>query len=125
MSAATQARQGEAMSAATQARHWYWQRISAMVLAACVLVHLVTIVYAVRSGLSGEALLARTRGSVAFAVFYTMFVLACAVHVPIGLARIAEEWLGWRERASALAARAVALAIVAMGLRAVYAMVFA
>ena len=113
------------MSVTTQARHWYWQRISAMVLAACVLVHLVTIVYAVRSGLSGEALLARTRGSLPFAAFYTVFVLACAVHVPIGLARVAEEWLGWRVRVSSFVAPAIALLIVAMGLRAVYAMVFA
>ena len=113
------------MSAIREARLWYWQRVSAMVLALCVLVHLVTIVYAVRSGLSGEALLARTRGSVGFGLFYGVFLGACAVHVPIGLARIAEEWLGWPARVAALAARVFALLVVLLGLEAVHAMVFA
>jgi fumarate reductase subunit C len=111
------------MQGAVEARRWYWQRISAMVLALCVVVHLLTIIYAVRSGLSAEALLARTRGSLAFAAFYTVFVLSCAVHVPIGLARIAEEWLGLGSRTANAAANVVALLLVAMGLTAVYAMV--
>jgi fumarate reductase subunit C len=110
------------MQAAAQARRWYRQRISAMVLAICVLVHLVTIVYAVRSGLSGEALLARTRGNLAFAAFYAVFVLACAVHVPIGLARIAEEWLGVESRIADIAANLFALLLVVLGFTAVYAM---
>jgi fumarate reductase subunit C len=113
------------MNPVSEARLWYWQRISAMVLAACVLVHLVTIVYAVRSGLSGEALLARTRGNVAFGLFYVVFLGACAVHVPIGLAKIAEEWLGWSSRAASVAARFFALLLVLLGLDAVYAMVLA
>ena len=111
------------MQGAIEAKRWYWQRISAMVLALCVVVHLLTIIYAVRSGLSAEALLARTRGNLAFAAFYAVFVLACAVHVPIGLARIAEEWLGLKSRTANAAANGVALLLVAMGLTAVYAMV--
>ena len=111
------------MQGAIEAKRWYWQRISAMVLALCVVVHLLTIIYAVRSGLSAETLLARTRGNLAFAAFYAVFVLACAVHVPIGLARIAEEWLGLKSRTANAAANGVALLLVAMGLTAVYAMV--
>ena len=42
-----------AVNVATQAKLWYWQRISAMLLAAFVVVHLVTLVYAVRGGLTG------------------------------------------------------------------------
>ena len=106
-----------------QGRRWYWQRMSAMVLALCVLVHLVTIVYAVRAGLSAEAVLARTRGSLAFGAFYGVFVLACAVHVPIGLARIAEEWLGTAPRVADAAASALAWLLAALGLVAVYGMV--
>jgi fumarate reductase subunit C len=106
-----------------QGRRWYWQRVSAMVLALCVLVHLVTIVYAVRTGLTAEAVLARTRGSIAFAAFYAIFVLACAVHVPIGLARIAEEWLGMAPRVADAAATALAWLLAALGLLAVYGMV--
>lgn len=106
-----------------EARRWYWQRISAMVLAVCVLVHLVTIVYAVRSGLSAEALLARTRGSVAFGAFYTVFVVAAAVHAPIGLARIGEEWAGMSSRVANACAYTLGWILAALGMTAVYAMV--
>lgn len=36
-------------------------------------------------------ILARTRGNLAFALFYEVFVLACFVHAPIGLANILRE----------------------------------
>ena len=110
-----------ASSNARQARLWYWQRISAMVLFLCVLLHLATIIYAVRGGLSAGEILARTQGNWPFALFYLVFVTAVAVHAPIGLARIVEEWLGWRGRASALLAAAFALTLLVLGLRAVWA----
>lgn len=106
---------------ARQARLWYWQRISAMVLAFCVAVHLATIVYAVRGGLTAAEVLGRTQGNWLFAVFYLVFVAAVTVHAPIGLARIAEEWLGWRRRAGAILAAVFALALLGLGLRAVWA----
>lgn len=106
--------------AAQQARAWYVQRISAMVLALCVIVHIGIILYAVRGGLSGSEILERTRGSLAFGLFYGVFVLACAAHVPVGLANIAQEWLDWNPgRARALSLLAGAL-ILAMGWGAVY-----
>ena len=108
---------------AREARRWYWQRISAMVLAVCVLVHLATIVYAVQSGLSAAAFLARTRGSVAFGAFYTVFVVAAAVHAPIGLARIGEEWAGLSSGAANALSRAFAAVLAVLGMTAVYAMV--
>ena len=61
------------MSARAQAFLWIGQRASAAVLALCVLVHLCTIVYAVRGGLSAAELLARTQGNVAWLAFYTVF----------------------------------------------------
>jgi fumarate reductase subunit C len=108
-----------------QARRWYWQRISAMVLALCVLVHLAVMVYAVRGGLSGAEILARTQDNWAFGAFYAVFVLACAVHVPTGLANIAVEWARWPPARALWAARAFALLLLATGLRAVYAVVWA
>jgi succinate dehydrogenase subunit C len=108
-------------AAATQAKLWYFQRISAMVLALCVVIHLAVIVYASRGGLTAAELLGRTRGNVAFGAFYALFVVACAVHVPIGLKTIAEEWLGWRGRSVAFAAALFGIGLLAMGLRAVYA----
>jgi fumarate reductase subunit C len=107
-------------SGALQARLWYVQRISAMVLALCVLVHLATIVYAVRGGLGAAEILARTEGNVAFAAFYLLFVLAVVAHAPIGLARVLEEWAGWRGRSSQVAALAFGVLLLALGLRAVW-----
>ena len=69
-----------------------------MVLAFCVLVHLVTIIYAVQGGLSAAEILGRTRGNPAWLAFYTLFVLAVTVHAPIGLRSIFIEWLKWRAR---------------------------
>jgi fumarate reductase subunit C len=77
------------MTAATQAKLWYAMRISSMVLAVCVLLHIVTVIYAVRGGLSAAEILGRTHGNWAFGAFYVVFVIACAVHVPLGLAAIA------------------------------------
>lgn len=109
--------------AVAQAKRWYWQRISAMVLALCVLVHLAVMVYAVRGGLSGAEVLARTQGNWAFGAFYAVFVLACAGHVPTGLANIAVEWGRWPPARALWAARAFALLLLATGLYAVYAVV--
>lgn len=111
------------LSLRAQAHLWYWQRLSAAVLALCVFVHLAVIIYAVHSGLSASALLGRTRGSLVFGAFYSIFVMACAVHVPIGLLRVAEEWLGWRGRSVLTASVAVSIALALMGLRAVYGVV--
>ena len=106
-----------------QARRWYWQRISAMVLALCVLVHLGVMIYAVRGGLSAGEILGRTQGNWGFAAFYAVFVVACAVHVPVGLANIAREWWGLGEGAALWLSRAVGLLLLVMGLRAVVAVV--
>jgi fumarate reductase subunit C len=103
------------------ARLWYLQRMSAMLLAICVAIHLALIIYVSRHGMSAAELLVRTRRNVPFAVFYATFVIACAIHVPIGLRAIAGEWLRWRGRSASVAALLVAVAILVMGLRSVYA----
>lgn len=110
-------------AALEQARRWYWQRISAMVLALCVLVHLAVMIHAVRGGLSAAEILERTQGNWAFALLYSVFVLACAVHVPPGLYNVAIEWWRLRERTALWLARAFGLLVLVMGLRAVYAVV--
>jgi fumarate reductase subunit C len=105
-------------SARFEARLWIAQRASAAVLALCVLVHLVTIIYAVRHGLSGAAILGRTQGNVAALAFYTLYVLAIAVHAPIGLRSLCQEWLGWRSASLNWVVAGIALALFAFGLRA-------
>lgn len=92
-----------------------------MVLGVCVLVHLITMIVAVRGGLSASEILARTQGNWAVAAFYTVFVLACAVHVPIGLAAIAREWWRFSEPGARLLSQGVMLVLLVLGLRAVWA----
>ena len=98
------------------------QRASAAVLAACVIVHLVTIIYAVRNGLSAEAIVARMRANPAWPAFYAIFVVAVAVHAPLGLRAIADEWLGLRGRAFDVVLALFALVLLASGLYAVVAL---
>jgi fumarate reductase subunit C len=100
---------------------WIAQRASAAVLALCVLVHLATIIYAVRGGLSGAEILARTRGNVAWFAFYALFVLAVTVHVPIGLRAVFAEWLGWRGRSREVVLLVFAGVLAWLGMRAVLA----
>ena len=67
-----------------------------MVLALCVLVHIVTMIYAVSNGLSAAEILGRTRGNYGWSAFYALFVAALAVHAPIGLRTALSEMLNWR-----------------------------
>jgi fumarate reductase subunit C len=106
------------LSYRTQARLWIAQRVSAAVLALCVVVHLATIIYAVQGGLTADEILARTRGNAAWFAFYAVFVLAVTVHVPIGLRSICIEWLGWRGRSRDLALLAFAAFLAWAGMRA-------
>lgn len=76
---------------ATEARLWLAQRLSAVVLAVCVVVHLVTIVIAVRGGLTAAEITQRVGGNPAWTAFYTVFVLAITVHAPIGLRAVLAE----------------------------------
>ncbi|MBJ7504081.1 MAG: hypothetical protein JHC68_08425, partial [Polynucleobacter sp.] len=67
-------------SGVRQAKLWYLQRISAMVLGICVAIHLAIIFYAIRGGLTAGEILGRTQGNWLFAIFYEIFVLACFIH---------------------------------------------
>ncbi|NQU60911.1 MAG: succinate dehydrogenase [Rhodospirillales bacterium] len=70
---------------------WLVQRISAFVLAVAVCVHLTTIIFAVQGGLSAAEIVSRAGGSLGWAAFYGVFVIAAALHAPIGLRAILRE----------------------------------
>lgn len=72
------------------------QRASAAFLALAVAVHLATIVYAVRGGITAGEILARTQGNLRYLALYSLFVLAVAIHAPIGLRNVLREWVGWK-----------------------------
>lgn len=100
---------------------WIAQRASAAVLAFAVLVHLATMIYAVQGGLTAAEILGRTRGSFAWLAFYSLFVLAAAVHAPIGLRAVLGESFGWRGRGRDAVLAAFAALLAGMGMRAVFA----
>lgn len=95
------------------------QRLSAMVLAPLVLLHLATMIYAVQDGLSAAEILARTRGSVFWGGLYGLFVVAASVHGAIGLRAILREMTPLRGAGANLVAAVFVVAILVLGLRAV------
>jgi fumarate reductase subunit C len=111
------------VSARREVAFWVAQRATSIVLAFCVLVHLATMIYAIRNGLSAAEILGRTRGSLAWGAFYSTFVIAAAVHGALGLRTVAAEWLGFRGEAAEYAMTLVGLVLTIAGLRAVAAVV--
>ena len=107
----------------TPARLFLAQRLTALILAPLVLVHLALILFAVEGGLSAAEILARTRGSVGWAAVYGLFVLAAAIHAPIGLRNVVHEHTGWRGRSLEVAMVALGLLLAGLGARAVIAVV--
>jgi fumarate reductase subunit C len=106
------------MTARAETRLWIAQRLTAAMLALCVIVHLATLIYAVRGGLSAAEILARTRGSTAWLGFYLLFVMAAAIHAPIGLRTVLREMTAWRSRSLDVVAALFGVLLAILGLRA-------
>jgi fumarate reductase subunit C len=104
-------------------RLYVWQRATAAIMAPLLLVHLAVIFYASQKGLSAADILARTRGSVAWGLFYGVFVAALAVHAPIGLRTVLIEWTPLPARTCNAVAILFGLLLAVMGFRAVIAVV--
>ncbi|TAK44016.1 MAG: succinate dehydrogenase [Betaproteobacteria bacterium] len=98
---------------------WVAQRASAALLALCVVVHLATMIYAIQGGLTAAEILGRTRGNLGWLVFYSVFIAAVVVHVPIGLRPVLGEWLEWRGTSREVFLVALALVLAVLGMRAV------
>jgi fumarate reductase subunit C len=108
------------MNIRAQVLLWAAQRISAAVLALCVLVHIITMIYAVKNGLSAAEVLGRTRGNYGWFAFYALFVAAVAVHAPIGLRTALSEMLDWRGAVLDLLVLIAGIALALWGWRAVW-----
>ena len=104
-------------------RLYVLQRLSALVLAPLVIAHLVLILVAARDGISAAEILGRTQGSLGWALFYGLFVLAAAIHAPIGLRNVIGEATPWRGRGLDAAMVLVFLLLLGLGARAVIAVV--
>ena len=108
------------MSARTETWLWMAQRLSAAVLALTVTVHLFTMVNAVRGGLDAAEIVGRIRGDAGWLTFYAVFVVAAAVHAPIGLRAVLAEATALPRAAVAAACAALALGMLMLGARAIW-----
>ena len=99
------------------------QRLSALVMAPLVVGHLATMIYAIQGGLSAAEILGRTQGSWWWGSFYGLFVVAVSIHAAIGLRAIVHEHLGLSGALLDLFTWLVGLLLLAMGGRAVAALV--
>ncbi len=104
-------------------RLYICQRATAVLLLPLLLVHLAVIFYASRKGLSAADILARTRGSMAWALYYGVFVAAICVHASIGVRTILAEWTPIPAGAVNPAAILFGLLLALLGFRAVAAVV--
>ena len=105
-------------------RLYILQRATAAIMAPLVLVHLVLIFYASSRGLSAADILARTRGSVGWGLFYGLFVLAAATHAAIGVRVVAGEWLRLKGAGLEALMWGIGLILATLGLRAIAAVVW-
>ena len=104
-------------------RLYVWQRATAVLLLPLLLLHLLVIFYASRKGLSAADILARTRGSVAWALYYGVFVAAICVHASIGVRTVLAEWTPLPARAVNPAAILCGVLLAMLGFRSVIAVV--
>ncbi len=95
------------------------QRLSAMVLAPLVLVHLGTMMYAVQDGLSASEILARTQANLLWPILYGIFVAAAALHGAIGLRTIIREMTPWRRTGANAVSALFCIAVLVLGIGAV------
>jgi fumarate reductase subunit C len=104
-------------------RLYLLQRATALLMVPLIIGHLVIILHASAHGVAAADILARTRGSVGWAAYYGAFVLLASVHGAIGLRTIAAEWGGLRTSSLDAVMWGCGLAMLALGIRAVIAVV--
>jgi len=100
---------------------FFLQRVTALILAPFVLIHLIVILYAVRGGLTAADILSRTESNFWWISFYAIFVLAVSIHAAIGLRRVLIEWLKIKGFAVNLVSLLIAILLLTLGMRAVVA----
>ena len=107
-------------------RLYILQRLSAVVMIPLVFGHIALMIWAIQGGLTVGEILSRTQGSVAWFLYYGLFVLAVSIHGAIGLRAILHEWLGLSRKLALDALTAVVgIALFLLGARAVWAVTFA
>lgn len=100
-------------------RMYLVQRITALIMAPLVMGHLAVMIYAVRGGLSGAEILSRTQGSIWWALFYGLFVIAVSLHAAIGVRVVLYESLGISDRPLNLLTGLIAGVLLVLGASAI------
>ncbi len=106
-------------------RRYLLQRLTAALMAPLILVHIAVILYASGQGLSAADILGRTRGSLGWGLFYAVFVALAATHGAIGVRAVLSEWTRLDTRVQDAIMWVFGGALLALGARAVYAVVLA
>lgn len=101
------------------------QRLSALILIPLVITHIIVMIVAIQGGLSVNEILGRTQGSLIWFLFYGTFVFAVSVHGAIGLRVVVHEIVGVTGSRLSLTTSFVFLVLLALGLRAVWAVTYA
>lgn len=99
------------------------QRITALIMAPLVLIHLGVMVYAVQGGLSASEILGRTQGSLFWGLIYGLFVIAASIHAAIGLRVVLFEWSQLSGARLNALIWLIFILLSSLGLRTVYAVV--
>lgn len=99
------------------------QRATAAMLVPLIAVHLVVIYVASSKGLTAADILSRTRGSITWGLFYSLFVVLAAVHGAIGVSVVAREWTALSTTARDRIMWVVGTLLFLLGMRAVVAVV--
>ena len=104
-------------------RLYLWQRATAAAMVPLVLVHIAVIFYATRNGMTAADILSRTHGSIVWASYYGLFIVAASIHASIGVRNVLTEWSPLTDRRAGLLAVAFGLLLAMLGARAVFAVV--
>ena len=104
-------------------RLYLLQRVTAMIMAPLVILHLGVMIVAIQGGLDSAEILSRTQGSLFWGGVYGLFVLAVSIHAAIGVRVVLFEWLKIRDMLLNSLSWLLFIILFLMGARAVYAVV--
>ncbi len=104
-------------------RLYLLQRITAMIMAPLVILHLGVIIVAIQGGLDSAEILSRTQGSIFWGSAYGLFVLVVSIHAAIGIRVVLFEWASLKGVLLDTISWLVFAVLLTMGARAVFAII--
>ena len=104
-------------------RLYLLQRITAMIMAPLVILHLGVMIVAIQGGLDSAEILSRTQGSLFWGSVYGLFVLVVSIHAAIGIRVVLFEWASLKGVLLNIISWLVFAVLLTMGARAVFAVI--